>query len=343
LKQQSDNAAVISAADEALFAIDQSVIAEKHGPDKPAASGVSIYFPNSQIFGIPAAGPESYTVIAQRFSEVSLWDDYLTFHYTGQRFDAGAAAPIIPDSSAVRGPGSDQILLSPITASDSVAAPGQPVLLSADVTGQNIGYAYFFAGFYDTAANSIFVADSDYLESGESQEVSGVFYPIWPDADTFTLEFEWEPLVFAITDGDQSVVAHFTPRSFGESSAEAVYTVDGAYTYSEGGESRAAQLYFQDGTLQHVYGFSNADGSGAPREIIPNVGDTFTISEEWMDLDAAGNQVATVNQIGGTLTFGDQTFTWEELIAAEGDYVVGFIVEDLDGNRFQAFTEVEVQ
>ena len=343
LKQQSSNSAVIAAVDEVLAAIDRAVIAEKHGPDKPAASGVSIYFPNSQIFAVPAAGPASYTVIAQRFSEVSLWDDFLTFHYTGQTFEAGAVTASLPNSSAVRGPGSEQIQLSPITASSSVAAPGQPVLLSTDVTGQNIGYAYFFAGFIDSAANSIFIADSDYLESGSTGEVSGAFYPIWPDTDTFTLEFEWDPLVFAITDGVQSVVAHFTPRTYGETSADAVYTVDGIYTYADGGETRSARLYFQDGALKSVYGFSNEDGTGAPREIVPNQGDTFTILEEWMDLDASGNQVATVSQTGGTLTFSDQTFTWEELIAAEGDYVVGFIVEDLDGNQFQVFTQVEVQ
>ncbi len=342
LKQQSGNSAVNAAADDVLSAINQTVVAEKHGPDNPAASGVSIYFPNSQMFAVPAAGPESYTAIAQRFSELSLWDDFLTFHYTGRQFDANAA-PFIPDSSAVRGPGSEQIQLTPIEASSSIAAPNQPVLLSTEVTGQNVGYAYFFAGFIDSAANSIFVADSDYLESSTTLEVSGVFYPVWPDTDSFTLEFEWEPLVFAITDGEQSVVAHFTPRTYGETSADAVYTVDGIYTYADGGETRSARLYFQDGVLTSVYGFSNEDGTGAPREIVPNQGDTFTILEEWMDLDASGNQVATVTQTGGTLTFSNQTFTWEELIAAEGDYVVGFIIEDLDGNQFQVFTEIEVQ
>jgi hypothetical protein len=38
-------------------------------------------------------------------------------------------------------------------------------------------------------------------------------------------------------------------------------------------------------------------------------------------------------QEGGTLTFGDQTLTSEELDGAPGQYIVGFIVEDFDGNR----------
>ena len=48
-------------------------------------------------------------------------------------------------------------------------------------------------------------------------------------------------------------------------------------------------------------------------------------------------------QEGGTLTFGDQMFTWEVPDAAAGDYVVGFVVDNLDGNRQQAFKEVTVR
>ena len=36
-------------------------------------------------------------------------------------------------------------------------------------------------------------------------------------------------------------------------------------------------------------------------------------------------------------------FTWQELDAAAGEYVVGFTVKDLDGNQQQAFTQVSVR
>ncbi len=43
------------------------------------------------------------------------------------------------------------------------------------------------------------------------------------------------------------------------------------------------------------------------------------------------------------LTFGDQMFRWKELDAAAGQYVVGFIVEDLDGNQTPVYTTVTVR
>ena len=98
-----------------------------------------------------------------------------------------------------------------------------------------------------------------------------------------------------------------------------------------------------DGMLRQVFGFTGEGGTGAPREIIPQPGDTFTVLEKWMDLDQRGQVVEVTTQEGGTLTFGDQMFAWRELDAAPGNYIVGFIVEDLDGNAFEVYEQVVVE
>ncbi len=340
LAQNSNNQGVNQAVNGVLAAIDRAVIAEKHGPNKPGSTGVSIYFPNSQLYGNPITGPQSYTAVANTFTNASLWDDFLAFHYTGEPFSAGDVGAAIP-TAAVRGPGGGSITIAPITASSNEASPDQPVLLSTDIDGENISYVKLFVGFFDQSANSILVIDSDYLESEETQEVGGLFFPIWPQEE-FTLEFEWEPIVFAISDGQDSFVAHFTPQTFGASFEEATYTVDGIYGYSDG-EQRVARLLFKDGVLQQVYGFNNADGTGGPREIIPQSGDTFTILEQWLDLDSSGNITEKVTVEAGTLTFTDQTLIWVDLDAAAGNYVVGFIVEDYDGNQFPSYTQITVR
>jgi hypothetical protein len=36
-------------------------------------------------------------------------------------------------------------------------------------------------------------------------------------------------------------------------------------------------------------------------------------------------------------------FTWETLDAAVGPYAVGYVVDDLDGNRQQAMTRIDVR
>jgi len=342
LRDNSTNADVDQAADRVLAALDQAVIAEKHGRGKPGATGVSVYFPNSQLYQSAMTGPRSYTPVAQRFAQNSSWDDFLAYHYTGRTFQPAAREIVVPDASVpVRGPGAGGIQVSSITASSNVASPGQPVLLSTDISGENVGYVYLFAGFLDQQANSIYVADMDYLESGDTREIDGVYYPDWGEG-AFTMEFEWEPLMFAINDGATSVTAVLMPQSFGASAEEAVYTVDGIYTFVDGGESRYARMYFSNGVLQQVFGFTGTEGTGSPREITPSVGDTFTVLDKWMDLDPSGGAVTMASQEGGTLTFGSQPFTWKELNAAPGQYTVGFIVKDLDGNSYETYTAITV-
>ena len=352
LKKQTSDQSVVQAADRVLSDLGKLVLAEKHGPNKPGASGVAIYFPNSQLYGSPEAGPKSYTAVANRFAKESQWDDFLAYHYTGRHFKAvtptanaqpSGTAAVPQRGETISAPGAGKITVSPIRLSDSVAAPGKPIVLTADIQGQNVGYVYLYAGYLDEASNSIFLADMDYLASPNTQEVDGVYYPVWDEDGRFTLKFTWEPLMFSITDGETSTLALLKPERYGATPEEAVYTADGTYTYADGGESRAARLYFSNGVLQHVYGFTGDGATGAPREILPNRGDTFTIQETWLDQNGAGKPVTSTTQAGKTLTFGDQTFQWKELDAAVGDYVVGFIVTDLDGNRYERHANVTVE
>ncbi len=187
-----NNTQVVQAVDSMLAALGNVVIAEKHGSDKPGASGISVYYPNSQLYRSPVAGPQSYTAIADRFAEESLWDDFLAYHYTGRRFQAMTgtgddAQRDIPVNSVVgagraavvSAPGTGKIVISPVQLSGKVAAPGKPVVMTAQVTGTNVGYVYMYDGYLDEASNSIFLADMDYLSSPNTQEVDGVYYPDW--------------------------------------------------------------------------------------------------------------------------------------------------------------------
>jgi hypothetical protein len=343
-KQAGASGELGQAVDEILAALDQAVIAETHGPKRPGATGVSIYFPVSQLYRTPEAGPQSYTALASRFATESLWDDFLAYHYTGREFEPATNAVAVPDRAAtVRGPAAGGLTVSPITASDNVAAPGRPVLLSTHIEGENVGYVYFFTGFYDSAANSITTIDMDYLESDDTGQLNGVYYPVWPEDGSFDLKFEWEPLVFAISDGTTSATALFQPETYGAAPEDAIYTVEGTYTYGDDGETRAARLYFSNGVLRQVFGFDGTDNLGAPREIIPQPGDSFTVQERWMDLDTNGAVVNVAIEAGETLTFSDQPFTWQEQDAAAGEYIVGFIVDDLDGNRTHVYEQITVE
>jgi hypothetical protein len=210
------------------------------------------------------------------------------------------------------------------------------------VKGKNVGYIYLFVGYLDQSARSLNVMDIDYLESPDTRQLNGVYYPVWKDGG-FTLTYTWEPIVFGISDGRQNALALFQPDQYGADAASSTYTVEGLYTFSQTGEQRYAQLTFQNGFLVKVFGFQSETDTGAPREITPMTGDTFTIYEKWLDLDVNGNVTDITTEKSQTLIFDSQPFQWVELYAAPGQYIVGFIVEDLDGNQYPAYKGIIVK
>ena len=340
LENNTSVSGVKQAARQLVSALQNAVVAERHGSGKKGSTGLAIYFPNSTLYSSPLTGPQSYTAIANRFAFESLWDDFLAFHYRDQSFDIQTREPVVPaEGFSVRAPGQGNISVSQITASSNVAAPNQPVRLSVDISGENIGYIYLFVGYLDSSSNSIAVLDTDYLESTDTREVNGVYYPVW--SNDFTLSFNWDPTVFAINDGRNSTTALFTPQNYGATFEEATYTVDGIYTFTESGQSVNASLYFQNGNLVQVFGITGSNDTGAPREITPGQGDTFTLLEKWIDNPSGNAQIVYEN--GVTFTFGTEPFKWEQLYAAAGEYVVGFIIEDLDGNQYPVYTQITVQ
>ena len=343
-KKSGGDAAIRQSASDVITALNSVLVAEKHGPNKPGATGIAIYFPNSQLYSNAATGMRSYTMVADRFARASLWDDFLVFHYSNRSFKESAAEAVTPSSSAItRAPGGGQISVSPIQASASSVSPGGSIKLSADITGTNIGYIYLFTGLYDDASNSIFVADTDYLESPEQDSLNGVYYPVWPEGGTFRMNFDFEPLLFSITDGSQSALAMFKPVSYGASTEQAVYAVRGTYTFADTGEQRTAELYFKDGQLFQVFGFKGEDAAQQPSQITPVAGDMFTIAYRWLNLDSAGKVSGETVTDGDTLTFGTSAFSWEQVYAPDGQYLVGFLVADLDGAITPAYTQITVK
>ena len=55
------------------------------------------------------------------------------------------------------------------------------------------------------------------------------------------------------------------------------------------------------------------------------------------------NHPVHLSQYGETLTFGSSMFTWEEVYAAPGEYQLGIIVEDMDGNQTQSAASITVE
>lgn len=224
------------------------------------------------------------------------------------------------------------VRVEPLILSAEIAQPDAPVLIQADISGERIGYIYSFIGRFQPRADVLVIEDMDYIFADENKITGGVTRPVWPE-EGLSLEYEWPPTVYAISDGTTSVRALLEPETYGDSP---VYQVKGVYTFADTGNKRPARISFQDGEMTQVFVFSGQGNAGAPRQVTPNPGDTFTVLERGFDF-SQGDEQENYSQEGETLTFGSEKFFIEETPAPSGNYVVGILVEDLAGQRYEQY------
>jgi hypothetical protein len=105
VSKQAHDSQLTQAADSVMTALNNAIIAEKHGSQKPGSTGVAIYFPNSTLYNSPYTGPQSYNLLAAQFVKASLWDDFLAYHYNDRSFKQDAAEAVTPLWDAIAGPG----------------------------------------------------------------------------------------------------------------------------------------------------------------------------------------------------------------------------------------------
>jgi hypothetical protein len=368
LIEDVDDPAVAQAAAEVKSALEQAVVAEYHGEDRPASTGLSVYFPNSQEYlGTFSEWRDKYSASIGRFATASLWDDYLTFHYTGQTFDPALAdlsmvtpsqaaqtdfAAAVEESAPADGaeivaPGAGQLAIAPLSVSATEIGSEGTVTLSTEITGSNLAYVYYYVSYYWESDGSYLTADAGYVEPGYTKQVNGVYYPDWGNEDVISVEYEWEPTLYFMSDGNEENdhFAFFNPTVYGADTGEDIYTVRGTYTFVDSGTQLDAEIDFDgDGDMRNVWGFvTSDDGSAAGTwyEIVPRPGDTFTITVQYLEFDE-NPEGEFVDYLGGTMTFGDTPFTMVPYYAYSGDYALGIAAEDLDGNMIWEFAEVTV-
>jgi hypothetical protein len=342
--QESGDVVVAEAATTLVRAIEKAVIAERHGDRKPGSTGFSIYFPNSRLYKDtldPTWTP--YTLFARDFAYVSLWDDFLAYHYTGLTFEPGAVVAVSPEQDTqITAPGKGDITIDPITISASQIDVEGVVTLNTSIHGDNIGYVYLIDSYWYEDFDSYLQSNMDFIGADETLEIGGVYYPDWGDEAVIEMEVDWEPTIYYMTDGVLEEFALFEPAIYGLVEEDDLYSVQGEYIFADSGERLDAVMYFDsDGIMMSIFGFTGEEGFGAPHAITPRIGDQFVITESWLDF--ADTPEGEWNEYeGGTLTFGEEPFTWEVYYGFEGEYSVGILVEDLDGNIYSAFVEITV-
>ncbi len=353
------------AASNLAAAINQAVIAEKHGDNMEGSSGMSIHFPVSEDYWDEYIGAPFYTLITGRSASMNLWDDFLAYHYAGQEFGQG----VPPVESQLPAPGRGEINIAPLTGSGGVIDREGTSILKTTISGDQIAYIYLVSLIQ--AGDRYFYYSMDYILGDSSQEVGGVSFPIYERVDgSIPISIKWSPRGKGVCNGELCMFALVVPESYpsqekkglfsplkkalhflfpsifpGSKDKIETYAAFGEYLYSDSRVQCPAKMIFdvKTGKLLRILSIAETQGMGVLRysEIIPRPGDQFIFADYWLSPDG-GIDFHANRETGNVMTFGDEKIYYGIGEATTGTFEVGIMVDDMDGNRIIRTATVQV-
>lgn len=306
LAQISPDAAVNSAAQGVISALETAVLVADHGSGFSQAHGISVYFPQTA---------EYFNGRYPNESPLSNWNDFLTSYHGLGLASVGTA---------------EFNILNVLSSQASLQAP---TYLDVQIKGNDIASVILFAGRYENGQRRL--VTFDYLIPEPTILPDGSSLYEWRDGqhDDFFIWDTQAPYIYDST-GAGDFAAMF-PTEYNSP----LYVVRGYYLSVAGGDPFNANLVFNTTTqsLDGVWTFQDAETRNAPNEITPQPGDKFQIGNLMMD--DAGNAAM---EPGAILTFDGNAqvyYAWQPL--PSGEYFLGFSAETIAGNvaeKVQDFT-----
>jgi hypothetical protein len=337
--------AVSQSTQQLQTALSGAVIAEKHGDQRPGATGISVYFPVSELYWNEELGYAYYTEATRSSASQNLWDDFLAYHYAGQEFGLGNPSR----EARLPAPGAAQISIAPLTFSANSIQSGDILNIQTEITGDKVAYIYLFGLVKNNRDNRYLLYFIDYLQADErSQEQNGVAYPVWERSNgKIHLSIDWDLSADAVCDDTNCVLALVNPDKYTPQPENRLYYVEGWYVYSETGNRIEATMYFYnegDNLIRNI--IANPVGNDSivnPSAVIPKPGDQFLTMNTELTFDDSGIFHSTFHE-GYSLTFGDQPFYYGNSgDPSPAEYVVGIMVKDMDGNITRQSATVTVK
>jgi hypothetical protein len=336
LASRTGNSAVQAAAAQLQVAISSAVIGEKHGAKMSGSNGISLYFPDSDVYTFTelSGNYTPYGDTLSSFLQQSSWDEFLAFHYTGQAYVPEQGQAYVPSrASEVVAPGASELTIAPLQISSTDISGDETVTVSTTVSG-NVAYIYTVLYFYNPDSDAFWIGDITYFLAENTVQIGGVNYPDFGPSPV-QVQYDWSPTLYILTDGSHEAYALFEPSEYLSADGKRVYAVYGQYTSADSTTPVDARLYFDNkGNYLYAYAFPDEGNTGAstPVEITPQAGDHFTDYVQYIAFDENDQPYYDYMPSEDIWTWGDQPLSFYAAYVVDGQYAVGIIAYDFDNN-----------
>ena len=271
---------------------------------------------------------------------------FQTFEYNGKilqlaTYEPEPSAKPTAKASSIKAPGAGKFEIGTITLSAPSAkiTAGEEFTLNAQVNGKNIAYIYAEVLFHDKNLNQFYgPVAREYIQADRNKETGGVSRPDWDD--TINLAVRLNPGLRLLTDGVDSAFGFLIPAGYNDSD----YRLDGLYTPAAGAAQRRARITFDStGKTTDVVAYKEQGSHATPHALTLKQGDQFAPFVQILTQPTNEGQTWQVTKgLSTPLTFHGQPLRFVEEPLMSGDYLIGLLVQDLDGGLARKYAPLTV-
>jgi hypothetical protein len=196
--------------------------------------------------------------------------------------------------------------------------------LKIQISGK--GVAYMFSEILFEAGKQYYGPISrKYISAQKDKEIGGVTRPDWDE--TIKILITLQLRLTLLTDGVNSAFAFAIPQSYGVSGCR----LDGQYAGAES-QMRARISFDGAGDIFAITAFKEQGLKSIPYALTPKPGDTFAPFVQVFTPPADDSEKwETKAALSTALTFGEKPFQLITESPIPGEYLAGFLIQDLDG------------
>lgn len=237
-------------------------------------------------------------------------------------------------------PGSGNYRISSLQFAVEKIAPGEALDLSVQIFGENIAHLYTEIYYKDKELNYYYgPVTQEYIHSTNEKESSGLVHPVW--GSEINLALKITPVFRVLTDGLSAAFAFTQPLAYNLEGSQ----LEGLFTKKGSGNSNRARLKFDDnGELTDRRIIQEKRGRLVTHELAIKTGDQFIpVVQILTDLNISNPRMHPIHGISGTLTKLEESFHWVDEAAIPGDYVLGLVVEDFNGDKYHHYLPFAIE
>jgi hypothetical protein len=259
-----------------------------------------------------------------------------TFEHNGKVLQLALYTPKSPPQPNLRShrrkPGAGKFRIEALQLSSTELSAGEEIALSAQIKGKNLAYIFTELLFHDKSARQAYgPLRREYVPSAENNETGGVLRPIWNESIEISIQFK--PTLPLLTDGANFAFGFHAPEAYGR----AERWLEGLYNES----TRARLTFTEGGELKSVVAFTESLGRALPHELTFKPGDHFApfvqiYTPAWKNWD-------TTLALSNMLTFGESSLRYRTESPIPGEYLLGLLVQDLDGGLVRKYAALTIQ